>query len=46
MYITPTTEEVRVEAYAVLQSVSGSGLNDKGEDDGTHAAQAPSRILF
>lgn len=34
MYLTPSTEVVQVEAYALLQSVSGAGFNDGGQTTG------------
>ena len=46
MYKIPSTETLHVEAYALLQSVSGLGLNEGGEDDGNQAAQAPGRKPF
>jgi len=43
IYLEPTTEVISLSAEPLLLNVSGSGLNDGGEDDGTHSAHAPRR---
>ncbi len=45
-YLVPSTEVVELNVQtAVLQSVSGMDLNDKGTDDGSHGAQAPLKVF-
>ena len=46
IYLTPQVEVIPVYTAMLMQQVSGAGFNDGGQDDGSHAAQAPSRILF
>lgn len=43
MYIQPESEVMAMLAEPLLLNVSGSGLNDGGEDDGSHSAHAPQR---
>lgn len=40
-YLIPETEIIKVEAYALLETVSGAGLKEGGQDDGTHIPRAP-----
>ena len=47
VYLNPSVEVVELKVQtAILQSVSGVGMNDKGQDDGSHASQAPERKVF
>lgn len=47
VYLNPSVEVVELNVQtAILQSVSGMNLNDKGQDNGTHGAQAPERKVF
>lgn len=46
IYLIPTTEVMWIVSEPLLLSVSGLGLNDGGEDDGTHVAQVPGRKPF
>ena len=46
MYSKPEIEIMQVGTCSILQDVSGGGLNNKGQDDGTHGAQAPGRRPF
>ena len=47
VYLNPSVEVVELKVQtAILQSVSGMNLNDKGQDDGSHASQAPERKVF
>jgi hypothetical protein len=42
-YVVPVTNTLMVHPYPVLIGVSGgnTGMQDGGQDDGTHAPQAP-----
>lgn len=47
VYLNPSIEVVELNVQtAILQSVSGMNLNDKGQDNGTHPAQAPRERAF
>ena len=47
VYLVPSSEVVELNVQtAILQSVSGLDLGDKGQDDGSHGAQAPSMRPF
>ena len=47
VYLMPSTEVVELNVQtAILNSVSGLGMNDQGQDDGTHPAQAPRERAF
>ena len=46
MYSKPEIEITKVGIFPILKSVSGMDLNDQGEDDGSHGAQAPGRRPF
>lgn len=46
IYLIPTTEVMWMESEPLLQSVSGLGLNEGGEDDGSQVAQSPGRKPF
>lgn len=43
MYSKPEIEIMQVGTYSILTSVSGLGLNEAGEDNGTNTPQAPGR---
>jgi len=47
VYLNPSVEVVELKVQtAILNSVSGLGMSDQGQDDGSHASQAPERKVF